>query len=268
MEVSFVDEVALELGRRPTPEPKPPPAGAAPAIRPGRGSRAGARAGRRARPTPARPALRRASSAPPRARTRATGAVPKKPGRAGGQQSRGARLADLNPRRPRPRPPPIGHRQPPGAVMSAQAAANIAQAITRQVQPCADRQVYPGPGAERIVTSLALSLNPDGSLRGRPRMTGQRGIDDENRRYAQRVADLAVNAFVVLLAAARLAARIVRRSARLEQFHDELPFARMRMNQCVLPDHRRRAECRALRRRPCPGAARRGSAAAANRAGQ
>ena len=80
--------------------------------------------------------------------------------------------------------------------MTAQAAASIAQAIVRQVQPCADRQVHPGPGAERIVTSLRLRLNRDGSLQGRPVVAGQRGLDDENSRYAQRVADLAVNAFV------------------------------------------------------------------------
>jgi hypothetical protein len=82
------------------------------------------------------------------------------------------------------------------AQMTGQAAANIAHAITRQIQPCANRQVYPGPGAERIVTPVVLRLNPDGSLAGRPRVGTQRGIDDENRRYAQRVADLAVNAFV------------------------------------------------------------------------
>jgi hypothetical protein len=80
--------------------------------------------------------------------------------------------------------------------MSAQASANIGQAINRQVQPCADRQVYPGPGAERIATTIALSLNLDGSMRARPRVVNQSGLDDENRRYAQRVADLAVNAFV------------------------------------------------------------------------
>jgi hypothetical protein len=85
---------------------------------------------------------------------------------------------------------------PPAAPMSAQAAADIASAISRQVQPCADRQVYPGPGSERIATPIMLSLNRDGSLKGRPRVGQQRGVDDENRRYAQRVADLAVNAFV------------------------------------------------------------------------
>jgi hypothetical protein len=80
--------------------------------------------------------------------------------------------------------------------MSARAMADIGSAIARQVQPCADRQVYPGPGAERIVTPISLRLNRDGSLAGRPRVGQQRGLDDENSRYAQRVADLAVNAFV------------------------------------------------------------------------
>ena len=39
-----------------------------------------------------------------------------------------------------------------------------------QVQPCADRQVYPGPGAERIVTTLNLKLNRNGSLSSAPRL--------------------------------------------------------------------------------------------------
>ena len=82
------------------------------------------------------------------------------------------------------------------ARMSASAAADIASAIARQVQPCADRQVDPGPGASRIVTAVNLRLNRNGSLSGRPRVTGQTGIDDENRRYADRVADLAIRSFV------------------------------------------------------------------------
>ena len=80
--------------------------------------------------------------------------------------------------------------------MNAAAAADIAQAISRQVQPCADRQVNPGPGAERIRTALALRLNRDGSLAARPRMVRQTGVDDENSRYASRVADLAIASFV------------------------------------------------------------------------
>ena len=84
----------------------------------------------------------------------------------------------------------------PPAQMTGQARANIAQAIQRQIQPCADRQIDPGPGANRIATEISLSLNPDGSLAARPRAGRQTGVDDENRRYAARVADLAVASFV------------------------------------------------------------------------
>jgi hypothetical protein len=104
-------------------------------------------------------------------------------------------LGDLDPRS-FGRDPESRSEAPPAAAMSARAMADIGSAIARQVQPCADRQVYPGPGAERIVTPIILRLNRDGSLAGRPRVGQQRGLDDENSRYAQRVADLAVNAFV------------------------------------------------------------------------
>ncbi len=39
---------------------------------------------------------------------------------------------------------------PPAAMMSTQAAADIGSAIKQQVQPCANRQVNPGPGADQI----------------------------------------------------------------------------------------------------------------------
>jgi hypothetical protein len=79
--------------------------------------------------------------------------------------------------------------------MSGQARADIASAINRQVQPCANQQVKPGPGAERIRVTINLRLNRDGSLAARPRVTGQTGVDDENQRYADRVNDLAVATF-------------------------------------------------------------------------
>ena len=109
--------------------------------------------------------------------------------------TRGPRLADLDLSN-LGSDPASRSRAAPAATMNAQAAADIAQAIARQVQPCADRQVYPGPGAERIVTPVVLRLNRDGSLAARPRVGRQRGLDDENARYAQRVADIAVAAFV------------------------------------------------------------------------
>lgn len=74
-------------------------------------------------------------------------------------------------------------------------AASIAAAIARQIQPCADRQVNPGPGANAIVTTLQVRLNTDGTLAATPRMVRQAGVTDENERYAQRVVDLGVAAF-------------------------------------------------------------------------
>jgi hypothetical protein len=84
---------------------------------------------------------------------------------------------------------------PPAAVMSAQAAASIGSLIRRQVQPCADRMVNPGPGASRIKVRINLKLNRNGSLRVPPSVEGVSGLDDENRRYAQRVREMAVAAF-------------------------------------------------------------------------
>lgn len=85
---------------------------------------------------------------------------------------------------------------PPAQRIGPQALANIASAILRQVQPCANRQVTPGPGAERIRVTINLKLNPDGSLRARPTVVGHDGVDDENGRYVDRVDDLAIATFV------------------------------------------------------------------------
>ncbi|MGL4312528.1 MAG: cell envelope biogenesis protein TolA, partial [Sphingomonas sp.] len=84
---------------------------------------------------------------------------------------------------------------PRAAIIDAAALASIRDAIARQIQPCADRQVNPGPGANRIVTTLNLRLNPDGTLAGTPSVVRQTGLDDENQRYAQRVKDLGIAAF-------------------------------------------------------------------------
>ena len=84
----------------------------------------------------------------------------------------------------------------PGAVMNAQAAANIASAIQRQVQPCANRQVIPGPGASRIVAIVRLQLNRDGTLAARPSISADhRGVDDDNRIYIDAVDRAAVSTF-------------------------------------------------------------------------
>ena len=84
---------------------------------------------------------------------------------------------------------------PAAARVDGRALAAIQQAIARQIQPCADRQVDPGPGANQIVTALNLRLNRDGTLSATPTVVRQTGVDDDNRRYARRVVDLGVAAF-------------------------------------------------------------------------
>jgi outer membrane biosynthesis protein TonB len=84
---------------------------------------------------------------------------------------------------------------PQAPTMNAKAMADIGSAIKRQVQPCADRQVKPGPGAERIVVTIRLRLNRDGSLASNPVITGHSGVDDENSRYQDRVDDNAIATF-------------------------------------------------------------------------
>jgi len=78
---------------------------------------------------------------------------------------------------------------PAAAKMSAQAQADISSAIARQVQPCANRQVNPGPGADQIRVTVNLRINRDGSLAGPPRIVGHTGVDDTNQRYVERVDD-------------------------------------------------------------------------------
>jgi hypothetical protein len=192
MEVSYVEDVGL-VSTSPSPTDEPaaqatapdpgPIEDAAPAPAPEPAPPAPAPTPRQAlpsptpRPAPPRPAARTAPPAPaPAQRTRRPG------------------LGDLNPNA-FGRDPAARSDRPPAAAMSARAAADIGQAITRQVQPCADRQVDPGPGANRIVTTLNLRLNRDGSLATPPRVVRQGGLNDDNRRYAQRVADIAVAAF-------------------------------------------------------------------------
>jgi len=190
MEVSFVDEVGL-VSASPEPSAEPAALATAPEVGPAEDA-APAPAPEAPRPAPqeAVPAPRPAAPQPRAART-----PPTRPGTTGtAERTRRAGLGDLDPRG-FGRDPASRSEQAPAAVMSAQAAANIGSAIARQVQPCADRQVDPGPGASRIVTTLNLKLNRNGSLSAAPRVVRQSGLDDENSRYAQRVADIAIAAF-------------------------------------------------------------------------
>lgn len=83
----------------------------------------------------------------------------------------------------------------PASKASAEEVASFRGLIARQIQPCANRQVTPGPGAERIRILVRLSFNPDGSLAGNPDITGVQGNDASNGRYVDRVKDLAIATF-------------------------------------------------------------------------
>jgi hypothetical protein len=178
---------------RSRPGPAPPPPAAKPVPKPAVQPRPAPAA---AKPQPAAPAKPAAAPAQPR------------PSRLAGLQLGAGAKADAAPARPRGRR--LGENflaglapDAPATKASAAApgkagpfpAASIAGAIARQIQPCADRQVNPGPGANAIVTTLNLRLNPDGTLAATPRMVRQAGVTGDNERYAQRVVDLGVAAF-------------------------------------------------------------------------
>lgn len=84
---------------------------------------------------------------------------------------------------------------PQAAVMNDKAMADIRSAIQRQIQPCADRQTRPGLGSERIIVTIRLRMNKDGSLVGNPTIVGHSGVDDENSRYRDRVDEIAIVTF-------------------------------------------------------------------------
>lgn len=205
MEVSFVEDVGLQNA---TPEPaiEPPAQSVAPDLGPPE-EPAPAPAATPAPPSPApkpveappepkpvpKPAAKPAPARPapaksePKKETSASSAKAEKP--------RGSRLGKDFLKGIGSDPSPSKSQKQTG-VMSATAMASIASAIVRQVQPCANRQVKPGPGAERIRVTINLRLNRDGSLAARPRVTDYTGVDDENRRYLERVQDLAIATFV------------------------------------------------------------------------
>ena len=85
---------------------------------------------------------------------------------------------------------------PQGATMSAAAMMDIGQKIKQQVQPCANRQTNPGPGAERIRVTIRLRINRDGTLATRPTIEGHDGVDADNSRYQGQVDDRAIATFM------------------------------------------------------------------------
>lgn len=88
-------------------------------------------------------------------------------------------------------PPASARQSQPAASFDARAKASVAALFQRLVQPCADSQVNPGPGANQIRVTVNLRLRRDGTL-ARASVIRVAGVDDDNARFEERVKDLAI----------------------------------------------------------------------------
>ena len=190
MEVEFVDEVGLTAAA-PNPIAVPPPASAAPEIG----------EAEPVEPTPApviaTPAPRQVAIPSPRPATKPAPARPAP--------------AKAAPTRPAPRVSRIGDdflkgiadspsssktpAKPAAARFDAVAKANVAQAIAKQIQPCAERQRDLGPGANRIRVVLNIRLFLNGRLKGAPSVVRTSGVDDDNAQFEDLVKDQAIASY-------------------------------------------------------------------------
>jgi outer membrane biosynthesis protein TonB len=80
----------------------------------------------------------------------------------------------------------------PASQIGASARASIGQALARQVKP--HWTAPQGLDVDELVTLIDFDLNLDGSLKGRPRVRSQSGINDSNRAQAARHAENAIRA--------------------------------------------------------------------------
>jgi protein TonB len=80
----------------------------------------------------------------------------------------------------------------PAATFGAAEAASLIQAISREIKP--HWNAPQGVDAEKLVTVLSFELNPDGSLKGTPRVVSQSGATDSNRPQQQLHAERAIRA--------------------------------------------------------------------------
>lgn len=71
-------------------------------------------------------------------------------------------------------------------------AASLSSAISRQLRP--HWTAPQGIDAEKLVTVLSWEMNPDGSLKGRPRVVSQSGVTPANEPQKARHAELAIRA--------------------------------------------------------------------------
>lgn len=176
--------------RAPAPQPRPQPTRATqprpqPRATPTRASRpapAPTQAARE-RSRPDRTPAPRASAAP----RAASSAAPARPA----QRSGGSRIGD-DFLEGRGASTTTQETRAPAAQIGAAAKASIGQALARQVKP--HWTAPQGLDVDLLVTLVDFDLNPDGTLKGRPRIRSQSGVNDSNRAQAARHGENAIRA--------------------------------------------------------------------------
>lgn len=87
---------------------------------------------------------------------------------------------------------PGNSKNSPGDQAGAVSTATLVSTISRQIKP--HWNAPQGADAEKLVTVLAWTLNPDGTLAGKPVVVSQSGITPANRAQAERHAEQAIRA--------------------------------------------------------------------------
>lgn len=199
MEVELVDSVGLQSAA-PAPVVAPPPPSEAPELRPAETAPPPPVPAPQVVPAPAPPPPVAAIAPAPARRTPPPPAkpTPPRPARIGADFLKGLPQPPAAPRigadflKGVPNAPTASARSSAPAI-SASAMAGIIQAIKRQVQPCANRQSIAGEGINRIKVRLHLVLDRSGRLSRPPQvLEPTTGLDDDNRRYEDRVKDAAI----------------------------------------------------------------------------
>ena len=80
----------------------------------------------------------------------------------------------------------------PAAAFGASEAASLRDAVNRQLKP--NWRAPEGVDVEKLDTTLSWDLNPDGSLKGQPRLVGQTGKTPSNAPQQQRHIEQAIRA--------------------------------------------------------------------------
>ncbi|MEO0033119.1 MAG: hypothetical protein RIS94_2877 [Pseudomonadota bacterium] len=181
----------------PQPQPKPQPAPAKPTP---------------ARPAPAKPAPAKAQPAKP---VPAAKPSDERPRRRPDAPTGGSRVGNDFLKGIPGSTNPGTSRNPPAEAVGPVPVASLVSGIARQIKP--HWTAPQGVDSEKLVTVLAWTLNPDGSLAGRPTVVSQSGITDANRAQAPRHAEMAIRA-VQLAAPFNLPAQYYSSWKRVAQF--------------------------------------------------